>query len=155
MKTINSFRGDFAFLSNFFVGAPIVDWRGNKWETTEHFYQSKKTNNIDDKIKIMEAFSPGKSKKIGRTVEIIDNWDELKIGVMRQALMLKFEQWPKYKEYLIQMEGYELVEGNWWHDNFWGNCFCDRCESITGTNMLGKLLMELRNSYIEMEKGNV
>ena len=52
MKTINSFRGDFAFLSNFFHGAHIIDVYGDKWETVEHFYQSKKTNSINDKNRI-------------------------------------------------------------------------------------------------------
>lgn len=152
MKTINSFRGDFAFLSNFFVGAPFAGVGRYKWKTSEHFYQSCKTRNEKERILIMEASTPGEAKKIGREIEMIDNWDEIKTGVMRDALRMKFDQWPKYKKYLIQTEKYELIEGNWWHDNFWGNCFCDKCENKPGTNMLGLLLMKLRDYYIEMEK---
>ena len=152
MKTINSFRGDFAFLSNFFIGAPIVDWKDNIWETNEHYYQAMKTTNDLDQKRIMEAFSPREAKRIGRQVKIIDNWNERKVLVMREGLRMKFDQWPKYKKYLIQLEGYDLIEGNWWHDNFWGNCFCDKCKNKTGINMLGLLLMKLRDYYIEMGK---
>lgn len=32
-----------------------------------------------------------------------------------------------------------------WHDNFWGNCTCVKCENIEGQNWLGKLLMKVRD----------
>lgn len=38
----------------------------------------------------------------------------------------------------------ELVEGNHWHDNIWGNCVCDRCVNIVGQNWLGQILMQVR-----------
>lgn len=38
-----------------------------------------------------------------------------------------------------------LVEGNLWHDNFYGDCKCDRCNDIKGQNLLGKLLMQVRD----------
>ncbi len=38
----------------------------------------------------------------------------------------------------------EIVEYNHWHDNFWGDCLCDRCKHIDGENMLGKMLMAIR-----------
>ena len=38
-----------------------------------------------------------------------------------------------------------LIEGNTWHDNYWGDCSCNRCKSKSGENMLGILLMELRD----------
>ena len=31
-----------------------------------------------------------------------------------------------------------------WHDNLWGSCSCPRCDGITGQNLLGKALMEVR-----------
>jgi predicted NAD-dependent protein-ADP-ribosyltransferase YbiA (DUF1768 family) len=36
-----------------------------------------------------------------------------------------------------------LVEGNTWHDNFWGRCSCRNCRG-KGVNHLGQLLMERR-----------
>jgi predicted NAD-dependent protein-ADP-ribosyltransferase YbiA (DUF1768 family) len=40
---------------------------------------------------------------------------------------------------------HRLVEGNTWHDPFWGDCHCGRCPA-DGENMLGGVLMELRDT---------
>ena len=37
----------------------------------------------------------------------------------------------------------ELIEGNTWHDNYWGVCSCSKCNG-RGKNRLGKLLMKVR-----------
>jgi predicted NAD-dependent protein-ADP-ribosyltransferase YbiA (DUF1768 family) len=39
----------------------------------------------------------------------------------------------------------ELIEGNYWHDNYWGNCTCSKCKDIEGQNKLGKILMKVRD----------
>jgi hypothetical protein len=36
------------------------------------------------------------------------------------------------------------LEGNNWHDNTWGNCLCDKCKGIEGKNLLGNILMQVR-----------
>ena len=42
------------------------------------------------------------------------------------------------KERLLKTGKEELVEGNTWHDNYWGNCTCEKCKNIAGQNKLGK-----------------
>ena len=148
MRVINSFRGHYAFLSNFFVGAPFVDYNGTEWKTSEHYYQAQKVLSPE---KILKAETPGEAKRLSRELPSRPDWHEVKVDIMYTALRMKFEQWPKYKDYLIQTEDYKLVEGNWWHDNFWGDCYCDKCENIVGQNMLGTLLMKLRNRLIWQE----
>ena len=44
--------------------------------------------------------------------------------------------------------GAVLVEGNTWHDNYWGCCTCSRCAGRRGRNNLGRLLMKLRAEYM-------
>ena len=39
-----------------------------------------------------------------------------------------------------------LIEGNYWHDNYWGNCLCPKCKEIEGQNQLGKILMKVRST---------
>lgn len=39
-----------------------------------------------------------------------------------------------------------LIEDNHWHDNFWGDCHCPKCEHIKGVNMLGQLTMAKREA---------
>jgi predicted NAD-dependent protein-ADP-ribosyltransferase YbiA (DUF1768 family) len=36
-----------------------------------------------------------------------------------------------------------MVEDNWWHDNYWGDCHCFQCFRI-GINMLGQIWMQVR-----------
>ena len=45
---------------------------------------------------------------------------------------------------LLSTGGGDLVEGNRWHDNFWGRCVCRACRRIGGANVLGTLLMQVR-----------
>jgi predicted NAD-dependent protein-ADP-ribosyltransferase YbiA (DUF1768 family) len=45
---------------------------------------------------------------------------------------------------LVATHPHKLVEGNTWHDQFWGDCHCGRCPG-EGENMLGVALMELRD----------
>ena len=51
---------------------------------------------------------------------------------------------PELRDLLLATGDEELVEGNYWHDNEWGNCTCPRCKNIPGKNKLGKLLMQVR-----------
>ena len=62
---------------------------------------------------------------------------------MYQALWLKFSI-PTLREKLLATDNEELVEGNTWHDNTWGECSCERCKDIKGQNRLGKMLMQIR-----------
>ena len=71
------------------------------------------------------------------------DWEQIKVDVMRTGLMLKFTD-AALAEKLLATGDEELVEGNWWHDNTWGNCHCPQCSRLGGRNLLGMLLMELR-----------
>lgn len=50
------------------------------------------------------------------------------------------------KKKLLETGDAELIEGNYWHDNTWGQCYCPRCKNKIGENHLGKLLMKIRES---------
>ncbi|MGW8177502.1 MAG: NADAR family protein [bacterium] len=139
---IRSFTGTFAFLSNF-ADSPIR-WRGKNFATVEHAYQAAKAQDTKDFEEIRRAKTPGKAKKMGRKVKMRQDWEEVKVSIMEELLRLKFSD-PMLSVKLVQLNG-ELVEGNTWHDNFWGDCECDKC-SKPGTNMLGKLLMKIRSEH--------
>ena len=148
MRIINSFAGDFKFLSNFSPHS-FVDKNGLFWKTSEHFYQAAKTDNLRQKFVISECNTPRRAKKIGQIVEMKKNWNDIKVSVMWNAIKMKFNQNPEIKKYLKSTFDFKLVEGNYWHDNFWGNCFCDKCKNKEGKNYLGVLLMMLRDEYLE------
>ena len=63
---------------------------------------------------------------------------------MKWVIGLKFTQNQEIKEKLLATGNSILIEGNYWHDNFWGNCLCSKCKYIKGRNNLGKILMKRR-----------
>ncbi len=148
---IAMFEGKYAFLSNFEASPFTVD--GVTFPTVEHWFQAFKTLDPEDFRDIAAADTPGKAKRMGRHVELRPDWEEIKIDVMREGLRHKFAI-PKFRQMLLATGDEELMEGNTWHDNTWGNCVCQKCQNIPGRNMLGMLLMELRTEirYEEAQK---
>lgn len=143
---INSFENENEFLSNFY---PSLFTDGTLvYPTVEHCFQASKTSVLIDSAIIAAAPSPGKAKRLGRKCSLRPDWEEIKDEVMYKALQKKFSI-PELKEKLLNTGDEELEEGNWWHDNYWGNCHCIRCNNIQGKNTLGKMLMKLREELRE------
>lgn len=147
MKMINNFEGYNAFLSNFYE-CPIVDKDGILYPTNEHYFQAYKTLNIEERKMIAAAATPGQAKRMGRRVQLRADWEQVKESVMLDALRLKFSN-GLMQDLLLTTGDQILVEGNWWHDNEWGDCQCDKCIGIKGKNKLGNLLMFVRNELRE------
>lgn len=132
---ITSFDGDFRFLSNFYH----CDHLGT---TTEHLYQAAKTTDPIEMIRILAAETPGQAKRLGARCKMRENWDHIKIGVMREVIAQKFED-PDLRDFLLSTGEARLIEGNTWGDKFWGVC------GGVGLNNLGLLLMERRSQLRE------
>jgi len=132
---IDSFDGEFAFLSNFY-DSPFEE-EGILYPTVEHYFQAMKSKDVEGRKKIAAAPTPGKAKYLGRTTELRKDWEEIKDTVMWSGLRHKF-QIPELREKLLATGNEELIEGNWWGDTTWGVC------NGKGENRLGKLLMKIR-----------
>lgn len=133
---IDSFRDDFSFLSNFHPSVIYVD--GKRYATVEHAYQAMKALDPEHHEMIRCAKTAGEAKKLGRIVPCRPDWDEVKVGIMRDLVRRKFEN-PFLRPLLAATGDAELVEGNYWHDTFWG------VYKGTGENWLGRILMEIRS----------
>ena len=68
-KVIDSFEGEYAFLSNFYP-SKIYDFEGNEYPTVDHYFQAMKTMNPWERKKIAAAPTPGKAKQMGRRVNL-------------------------------------------------------------------------------------
>lgn len=147
METIDQFRGEYYFLSNFYPDAPFVDEEGREWKTSEHYFQAMKCENSEDMKIIQNARSAAEAKTFGRMVKCRKDWEAIKITVMANALKMKFGQNPKLIPRLLDTGDAFLVEVNTWHDNFWGRCICDRCKKKIGKNYLGLILIKLRDKF--------
>ncbi len=158
---IKEFRNEYAFCSNFYyanqtASTPIGPVT---FPTNEHFFVCMKTLKTEEFIAILNAPTPGIAKRMGGPrgyhmpngeifrISLRDNWSDLRIGVMATGLRLKFTQNVDLRKVLIASAPHILQEGNWWHDKFWG---VDN-RTGEGENMLGKLLMDLRENLILME----
>jgi ribA/ribD-fused uncharacterized protein len=151
---IDSFRDDYRFLSNFYV-APVSLW-GINFPSSEHAYQWAKTDDeLEKKFVLFKQLphvqgyrvistSPGQAKRVGKTVTKREDWDLIRPGIMLEILRAKFSQNPDLKELLLATGDAILIEGNTWHDNDWGHCTCENCITKKKSNMLGALLMQVR-----------
>lgn len=139
---IDRFEGQYDFLSNFYPST--FEWHGRIYPTVEHFFQAAKANNQEDYEMVMREPGPGGAKHAGRNVQLRSDWEEIKNKVMYTALKEKFAI-PELRKKLLATGEEILIEGNSWHDNYWGICTCAKCKANrTGKNTLGKLLMKLR-----------
>jgi ribA/ribD-fused uncharacterized protein len=129
------------FLSNFYPS--IVPFEGLTYISAEHAYQAAKS--LDPKVRrlIFEQPTAAAAKKMGQVINIRPDWNQVKAQVMEQILREKFHKDGGQAEKLLETKDALLIEGNYWHDLYWGQCFCKR-HNWEGTNVLGELLMKLR-----------
>ncbi len=143
-KTVPEFRGEHFFLSNFFV-APFVYDRV-RYNTVEAAFQAAKCASPGDRMQFA-SLDPGRAKHLGRRVALRSDWEQVKDGVMLELVRAKFSQNPDLKEALLATGDKELVEGNDWHDNYWGRCRCPKCRGKSARNQLGRTLMAIREEF--------
>ena len=150
---IEKFKGRYYFLSNFYPCK--VKHRGIEYPSVEHYYVAQKIKGIqhyqgqyftetDFKELLSKVKNPADVKKMGSALKLRSDWNDIKFGVMLFGVEYKFSKDEKLKEMLLSTGDEQIIEGNFWHDNFWGNCSCDKCKNINGENNLGKILMRVR-----------
>ena len=149
---INEFRGSYRFLSNFYPAEitlkPIPEiypfiTEPFTFKSVEFAYMAAKTNNPLQQLQIANLDSPVKAKRMGRTVTLRPEWARIKVPLMEFLVSQKFAQNPDLAQKLKATKPHELIEGNYWHDMFWGMCYCPR-HFGQGSNRLGKILMSVR-----------
>ena len=151
LTVIDSFDEEFRWLSNFYYH--------DKGVTVEHLFQASKphkdelwSSGYDDDLipvttwqeVILQADTPGKAKRLGRKAPLRKDWDKARGKVMYNALVDKFNV-RMLGDWLVATGDVLLIEGNRWHDNYWGNCTCRKCKHLLGHNHLGILLMRVRD----------
>lgn len=136
MPAITSFRGRYAFLSNFYRHP--MKYAGLTWPTLEHAYQAIKTTSPKQRAAIARAATPGMAKARGQRVVLRPDWDRVKIDIMRELLRVKFSVSSPLRYKLLDTHPHLLEEANTWGDTFWGT------SDGLGENWLGRLLVERR-----------
>lgn len=139
---INSFKGKYFFLSNFFEVPVMYD--GILYQSNEAAFQAQKTLDIEKRKKFANL-NPSKAKALGRSrsLNLRKDWEFVKVDIMKDICFAKFNQNPKLKKLLIETANDKLEEGNDWGDDFWGTI------NGKGKNHLGIILMEIRSVFLK------
>lgn len=137
MTKIDKFKGKYYFLSNFYVM--------KNGKSLEHLFHAMKVEKSSWKIMILKQNTPNESKIMGNKAPLRDNWDDIiRLIAMEASIRYKFFFSKKLGKKLLETDNAELIEGNYHHDNFWGDCFCEKCKEIIGQNYSGQILMQIR-----------
>lgn len=137
---ISRFQGEYEFLSNFYQYQ--FEYNGLMFLNAEAAFQSAKTLDPALQREFCELHA-SKAKALGRRVGLRPDWEDIKIDVMYGVLSAKFKSGQLVRLLRLTRDAI-LIEGNTWHDNFWGDCICPKCSRIEGANNLGNLLMQIR-----------
>ena len=131
-----------------FYDAPIV-LDDKQWPTTEHYFQAQKFVGTPYLEVVRRCSSPREALEISRRPSVSTwcrkDWEEVKIDVMKKALLAKFSQHDNLRKKLVETGSRTLVERSP-YDSFWGDG-----GDGSGKNWLGRLLMEIRNNYVKVK----
>jgi N-glycosidase YbiA len=129
-------REPYGCFSNYYKSRFFVF--GRWWNWSEAPYQAAKTNIESEIVQIHQAIKANDTRLLGQQVTIRPDWDEVKYEIMKEVCKAKFLQCHDLRKILMDTGDEELIEDSK-VDYYWG-CGADG----SGKNMLGKVLMELR-----------
>jgi ribA/ribD-fused uncharacterized protein len=139
-------------LSNMASGFPLTI-NGVHILSSEALYQACRFPHLPDvQEKIIKEKSPMSAKMVGKPFRSNSrpDWDDTRIKIMRWCLRIKLAQnFIEFGKLLETTFDKPIVEDSS-KDDFWGAIRDKQDEkTLKGTNALGRLLMELRQSYNE------
>lgn len=147
---INEFTGEYEFLSNYFPCT--ISYNGYIFNSSEAAYQAQKCVHKEDMEAIAQMKNADEAKQYAKTMDKRTDWDMIKEKIMYRVVKQKFIQNSSLGKKLLDTENAYLIEGNNWGDQFWGICPVVGNVGIDGLNMLGTILMVIRNELKPLPK---
>lgn len=140
-EVIAFYEREFYVFSNFSSFA--VDWRGQRWQTSEHAYQAAHFFETAPELaeEIAQARSAHDAYRLAKQHAHLApaNWDEIKTSVMYEICREKLLQHPYIQEKLLDSGTLLIVEDSP-KDAFWG-----WGPNRNGRNELGNIWVRLRS----------
>ncbi len=133
-----SVNDEFGEFSNFALFPIVLD--GKTWPTSEHYFQAQKFQESGFQEAIRKEKSPMQAARMGRSRKrpLRKQWESMKVSVMRKAVLAKFTQHDALRELLLSTNDAKIIEHTA-NDCYWGDG-----GDGSGKNMLGRILMEVR-----------
>jgi ribA/ribD-fused uncharacterized protein len=149
-------KEDFGGLSNMASGYPL-QINGVRILTTEALYQACRFPHLPEiQREIIGQHSPmtAKMKSKPHRKDSRPDWDEVRYKVMRWCLRVKLAQnYEEFGRLLLATRDRPIVEQSR-KDDYWGAKLADEAgDTLTGQNILGRLLMELREKLKDDAEG--
>jgi ribA/ribD-fused uncharacterized protein len=117
-----------------------IDLDGERWPTSEHYYQAQKFTDAAIQARIRAADKPIIAKKLAdkHKAAIRPDWDAVKDEVMYRVVRRKFELHAELRDLLLATGDDDIVEAVP-HDYYWGVG-----ADGTGQNRLGRIIERIR-----------
>lgn len=133
------FRGQYNFLSNMHF-SPIIIKIGDieyTFSCAEAAFQAHK-----DPLRAGEfvGLTGPEARKLGRTVTLRTDWENIKLAIMENVQFEKYKQHPELREKLIAIDGEIVEDGKYANNEFWGVSN----KTGEGENHLGRIIMKVR-----------
>ena len=149
-------KEEFGGLSNMASGYPL-QINGVRILTTEALYQACRFPHLPEvQREIIGQHSPmtAKMKSKPHRKDSRPDWDEVRYKVMRWCLRVKLAQnYEEFGRLLLATRDRPIVEQSR-KDDYWGAKLADDTgDTLIGQNVLGRLLMELREKLKEDSEG--
>lgn len=147
-ETVVSFRKTnerFGGLSNMAPGFPLKVG-GVRIRTSEALYQACRFPHLPEVQRlILNEHSPMTAKMRSKPYrkDSRPDWDAVRVPIMKWCLRVKLaENWRSFGDLLLATASHPIVEDSR-KDDYWGAKLVDE-DTLAGSNVLGRLLMELR-----------
>lgn len=141
-------------LSNMSTGFPL-EINNIKIKTVEALYQACRFPHLPEiQQKIINQSSPMNVKMISNANKknSRDDWDNVRIKIMKWCIQVKIAQNFNSFGSVLNETGLKNIVENSSNDNFWGAIPDADAKIYRGKNALGRLLMDLRQTFYSINK---
>ena len=133
-----------------------LEIEGIQFKNSEHLFQTLKFATPESITAVYQSNNPKMTAKHYQKLggHRREDWGQIILDVMKFCLQQKYEQCPEFKEELERTKGYNIVElqdakndKESSRANGWG--VKTKGQNYVGANLMGRLLMELRDGKME------
>jgi|ERR1035437_1316875 ribA/ribD-fused uncharacterized protein len=137
----------------YFYGGPLsafastpISISGVTWPSAAHFYYGQKTLDENLREEIRRSVTPVEARKLGKSLKLRPQWEEMKFDIMLVAFRAKFSQHESCKQFLLATGHKKLYEERPYKSD-WGH-------SNGGRNLTGNALSTIREHLLLNQVGH-
>lgn len=143
---IRKVSDEWGILGNF-AHTPII-YEGMTYKSAEQLFQMMKFADEDIRQAVYDAPNSKYMAKHYEKTHRRDDWGMIFVDAMKQCLQLKYEQSEEFRAALEQSKGKHIVEDQSSFKKSWADTWGVKKQGdlYVGPNLMGRLLMELRDN---------